>query len=260
MHDVRPMGCMFKYIIEKIIAMNILNKFIVNQAEKIKKREESKKLSYDELKEKEFEFWRNIRASAKEQIITGIKDFAKTIKKPNIYEGLPMILNIYNLRYNGHNGWDGGPSSIMQCLKPEDKNKVIWITVKKLSLSWSYTDEMIDRFLLNEDEKLVTYTKNNSTYTAFTNWYMVNVEYQKQTLGLYWEIHFDTNIEFKPTWGLNYKSFLPTGSQEALETERIWKEEISIALERNKLDERQKALAIRKLEIHTKYENISRRC
>ena len=105
--------------------MNIINKWILNRAEKIKKVQ-------DEIKKQELSSKENydlILKSHKKLLQSSIEeminDFAKEYESnpEHIQVGDSAIMNYYSIGREGRNGWDEGVRSLLEQIPQEERTK-----------------------------------------------------------------------------------------------------------------------------------------
>jgi hypothetical protein len=247
--------------------MNIINKWILNRAEKIKKVQ-------DEIKKQEFKSKENydlILKSHKKLLQSSIEeminDFAKEYESnpEHIQVGDGAIMNYYSIGGEGRNGWDGGVRSLLEQIPQEERTKPVTVKITKLYVDFSLSEEYVYRFF-NEFNELFLY-RNITVETVkqlFIQWRRnitndissVKVYTDRELIGLYKTAHFDYDGSFKPKWGLNIDSFIKEGTPEYDSTYELWTREIDINIKREELNQKLKELDDEKKQIDEKYRNI----
>ena len=247
--------------------MNIINKWILNKAEKIKKvQDEIKK---QELKSKEDYdlILKSHKKLLKSSIEEMINDFAKEYESnpEHIQVGDGAIMNNYSIGREGRNGWDGGVRSLLEHIPQEERTKPVTVKITKLYVDISLSDEYVDKFF-NEFNESFLY-RNITVETVkqfFIQWRRnitndvssVKVYTDRELIGIYKTAHFDYDGSFKPKWGLNINSFLKEGTPEYDRTYEIWTREIDINIQRDELNRKLKELDDEKKQIDKEYKNI----
>lgn len=247
--------------------MNIINKWILNRAEKIKKvQDEIKK---QELKSKEDYdlILKSHKKLLKSSIEEMINDFAKEYESnpEHIQVGDGAIMNNYSIGREGRNGWDGGVRSLLEHIPQEERTKPVTVKITKLYVDLSLSDEYVDKFF-NEFNESFLY-RNITVETVkqfFIQWRRnitndvssVKVYTDRELIGMYKTAHFDYDGSFKPKWGLNINSFLKEGTPEYDRTYEIWAREIDINIKREELNQKLKELDDEKKQIDEEYRNI----
>ena len=128
---------------------------------------------------------------------------------------------------NVFNGWDLGPNAILNNLSTEELQSPVKVVITEMFIDTSRTYEMLEKYL---DEVYVEPTLIQSASTVvemFKTWYHRNYSHHPD-YSLYVAAKFDIlgDVKFKPTWGLNIKSFLPIDSKQGKITEDLWSQEI----------------------------------
>lgn len=236
----------------------MFEKWILKRAEKIKaEKTAQEKVRVEDVKATQHRR-REIIKEAKEILNNFYSDLEKTMEPDSrmVKAGDRAILNIYDMLFeNNVAGWDGGPRSLLTHTPKEDQTEPMYVNIKSVGFDRSLAWEKVDRFVnkYNESElkkwidakQLVTVFKSGKTSNLKTYLY-----------GLYFSAQFETETTFHPTWTLNLSSFLKEGTEEAIITEKVWKEEIQIEKDLKVLNERKKEICLRKREIDEKYKGI----
>lgn len=230
-------------------------RFIKAKIERTKKIEEEKR-KLDAVEFNKMYAWRqSIKKLLNEQIESEEDSFRKLFPEP-FGVGDVLILNRYSIDYDSSNGWDSGGLGLLSCIDRKEKKSPVIVKVTSVDVSYSFVSEMIERFINNteSDDYLKHWVDNNLLIKRFKNWY---INYSRLTIpnhfGLYWDIKFETNITFKPKWGLNSNSFHLLYSDAGKLTESLWIEESSIEEEIRELENKRKALETRKRKIDEEY-------
>lgn len=247
--------------------MNIINKWILNRAEKIKKAQDE--YEKQELKSKEnydliLKSHKKLLQSSIEEMIN---DFAKEYESnpEHIQVGDSAIMNYYSIGREGRNGWDGGVRSLLEQIPQEERTKPVTVKITKLYVDFSLSEEYVYRFF-NEFNESFLY-RNITVETVkqlFIQWRRnitndissVKVYTDRELIGLYKTAHFDYDGSFKPKWGLNIDSFIKEGIPEYDSTYELWTREIDINIKREELNQKLKELDDEKKQIDEKYRNI----
>lgn len=177
--------------------------------------------------------------------------------------GDDVILNIYNLKHDGRNSWDGGPVALHNLCKEKNDYQNLVVTGKVTEVRLSMTlvneriDAIVDRELWNEWDKLIAHKDYAfaKVYEILKRWSeSYNMPYSY--LSAYWDVFFDTNCEFKPKWGLNCGSWLDINSEEGKLTKQIWVEEIEIEYKRKEIEQQLNAIKQRKNDLEKRYKGL----
>jgi hypothetical protein len=240
--------------------MNVINKWILNRAEKIKAREKSTEVA----RQKEYEKQRHVIERAKQILYDSLKPFIDKMNEApcHIKAGDVAILNRYNMLHpHSQNGWDGGPGTFLRHCHEDDRNTPINCDIISIHVDCSFAHEKIEKWIDNQSyEKLEQHIKLGTLKQAYFNWFenlTPSSMLWKSTYGLYRTAMFKAHFtKFNPSWGLNVGSFLECNTPEAKETVEIWREEISLDFARKQLKEQTDKIDARKREIDEKYRNI----
>jgi hypothetical protein len=247
--------------------MNIINKWILNRAEKIKKAQ-------DEYEKQEFKSKENydlILKSHKKLLQSSIEEMINNFAKEyesnpeHIQVGDGAIMNYYSIGREGRNGWDEGVRSLLEQIPQEERTKPVTVKITKLYVDFSLSEEYVYRFF-NEFNESFLY-RNITVETVkqlFIQWRRnitndissVKVYTDRELIGLYKTAHFDYDGSFKPKWGLNIDSFIKEGTPEYDSTYELWTREIDINIKREELNQKLKELDDEKKQIDEKYRNI----
>jgi hypothetical protein len=208
--------------------MNIIDRYILRKAEKIKLKKKIKKLEENLKQEKFWEELREVRKEASNKIEEEFDRRAEEMmllpKHVNI--GDKVILNKYNIGYYPNNGWDGGPTSyITNC---GDKSPVT-LRLTDIYVDFSLANDRLEKWIedrsidyLNLDAKTLIHD-----YSVYYNKKYNDIDsIGFGNLGLYLTAKFEpVSHKFAPIWGLNLASFLKLDSEEGQRTLILWKEE-----------------------------------
>lgn len=238
---------------------SLYQKFIFNQAESIKKKQEEaealetkKKMelsaAYDKKAAK--------RKSAKDLLYAFLKEQEKAFMKkfPQPFQiGDVVILNKYNIGKNSSNGWDMGAQAIFSCLDKKNYDGLpIFGPVTKVQISHSYSEELVDKWLSDQSDERIALMMETQDHLVRTYVMWFN-NYARLTisnhLGMYWDVFFELNIKFQPRWGLNSNSFHLLDSELGKKTKEIWEEEASIDYLLEEASNRTLLLTTRKKEL-----------
>jgi hypothetical protein len=153
--------------------MNIINKWILNKAEKIKKSQDE--IKKQELKSKQdYELvLKSHKNLLKSSIKEMINDFAKEYESnpEHIEVGDNAIMNYFSIGREGRNGWDGGVSSLLNHIPQQERTSPVTVKITKLYVDHSHSDEYIDRFFVNHcDEWLYKNMTVESVKKFFIQW------------------------------------------------------------------------------------------
>jgi hypothetical protein len=247
--------------------MNIINKWILNRAEKIKKSQDE--IEKQELKTKQdynlvLKSYKNLLKSSIKEMIN---DFAKEYESnpEHIEVGDGAIMNYFSIGREGRNGWDGGVSSLLNHIPQQERTKPVTVKITKLYVDHSLSDEYIDRFFVNHsDEWLHKNITVESVKKFFIQWRRTitndvsskKVYTDRELIGLYKTAHFDYDGSFKPKWGLNINSFLKEGTPEYYKTYEMWAREIVINIQREEVNQKLKELNDEMKKIDEEYRGI----
>jgi hypothetical protein len=213
-------------------------------------------LRWEMLKQQE----RELRKLFDQVVDEAVIHFKNTVECPH-KPGDGLVLNIYGLKYDGSNSWDGGPNGLHCTINQKyNKNTFIAATCTEVrvsrSLIWEKIDNYISRVIWDKWEQALANpaaAKHELVkYLNDTHKYNFDLQY----LGVYWDVFFKTNTDFQPQWGLNAASWLPNNSPEAIETVKVWMEEIDIEERRTALKEKLNEIEKRKKEIGAQYKGI----
>jgi hypothetical protein len=247
--------------------MNIINKWILNSAEKIKK-------SQDEIKKRELKSKEDYnlvltshRKLLKSSIEEMINDFAKEYESnpEHIEVGDNAIMNYFSIGREGRNGWDGGVSSLLNHIPQQERTSPVTVKITKLYVDLSLANEYIDRFFINHcDEWLHKNITVGAVKKFFIQWRQVitndvsskKLYTDRELIGLYKTAHFDYDGSFKPKWGLNINSFLKEGTPEYYKTYEMWAREIVINIQREEVNQKLKELNDEMKKIDEEYRGI----
>lgn len=245
-------------------SMGIFDKWILARAKRIETERNEQQAAEQQKYYCEYAERLKIRAAAREQINTALEAEISEFKKtPHHLEiGKPAILNVYSLSRDGYNGWDGGPSSLIQHCKFIDEPIVV--TILEVYVDTSLTHEMADRFLdADHSVAMKHWVEQGSAGRMFIDW----LKLQRKTriyhgfgndVCLYWTAKFETSpsLNFQPKWGLNVDSFISQGEAQFNETWKVWRDEIElthlISKKKDELDAVRRDLA----KLQENYRNI----
>jgi hypothetical protein len=245
--------------------MNIINKWILNRAEKIKADKEAREKSTEAARQKEYERQRQVNQKAKQILYESLQPFIDKMSEEtcHIKPTDVAVINKYGMLHKDcFNGWDGGPNSFLRHCHEDDRNTPVMVDILSIHVDTSLAHERIENWVDNRSyevlEKLIMNPGSlfAEYHTHATRMTPKDYTFGK-TYGLYKTAMFKGHFtKFNPTWGLNVGSFLECNTPEAKETVEIWREEISLDFARKQLKEQTDKIDARKREIDEKYRNI----
>jgi hypothetical protein len=247
--------------------MNIINKWILNRAEKIKKVQDEIKKQELSSKENYDLILKSHKKLLKSSIEEMINDFAKEYESnpEHIQVGDGAIMNNYSIGREGRNGWDGGVLLLLKHIPKEERTKPVTVKITKLYVDLSLSHEYVDGFFNEFNESFLYRNITVERVKQFFIQWRRNVTNDvpgkkvytdRELIGLYKTAHFDYDGSFKPKWGLSINSFLKEGTPEYDTTYEIWTREIDINIKREELNQKLKELDDEKKQIDEKYKNI----
>ncbi len=223
--------------------MGIIKNWILNRA---KKYELENKKKYEEQLKIENSI-KNKKAADREALVNFLKEKQKDFEltRPKFTENTMSIVNKYSVKYDGHNGWDGGPRMLLDCIKSD---RPVYCNLTSLICDNSFTYELLDNYFCNTyRNEIFDVIADFEYFLNYRMQYKINVNgsisIQNETkYGFYWAYYFTPlDVDFKPSWPLNIYSFHLQGTNEFEKTEIQWlKEEEFIKLKRKFQEEERK--------------------
>jgi co-chaperonin GroES (HSP10) len=227
--------------------MKILDNWALKRAEKINKQQQEIIASKLELEAKQKEHSKNIRIVIESEIEKIAEQYAK---EPTHFKiGDRVILNKFNLKFSGVNGWDGGVNSLLNHIPKEEIKNPVTMIIIDIYVNKSWANEMIDKFFDNHTREWVyEQVQTVNAWNVYIHWFN---EYTKNRnyYGLYKTALFDYKCSFQPKWGLNINSFHAYDTNEYNKTWDLWEKEI-------KLYNITKEYAIKKKELELEFKQI----
>ena len=225
----------------------------IAKAARIQKERTGKVETADKARLERMAVWNRAYTTSRDKIQKDIDNVVMKMKKaqgdalrdpnmstqpysPRLIIGDKVIVNRYSLTYEGYNGWDSGPSVL---LDHRDKLRTtpLIFKVTGVKVAESYSEELLSRYLDEFDAETI----RSATTAGYLRQVAQAVKRDRHgyeflnEYGLYWDVHFDTESkDFEPKWGLNENSFLNIESPEGQETLALWEESISIIANYNK--------------------------
>jgi hypothetical protein len=236
--------------------------FFIKRAEKIQAKRKAEQDKQHEAWKKQSDEMFALNQKAKDILYAEIDKVAEKMKPHSqfVKEGDRAILNIYKMIFSDEmDGWDGGAGVLKNHWNRVDEKDVpIFVTIKNISVDKSYAHEAVDKFLYQVESSKLKIMIDQGILPIHFRAYLDRCKYTGfgLTYGLYFSATFDTEISFKPRWSLSLTCFLKEGTEAAIETEKIWREEIDIKEQREILNERKKQLEERQREINEQYKGI----
>ncbi len=216
-------------------------RFLEKIARNYIKKTETK--SADTIKENRVkeEHYRRVEQTAEKLLKDYVDDYAKSFDlNPRFKVGDRLIVNKYSIKCDSRNRWDSGATILCN----EITDRVIFVTVDKVYVTYSYAHDIIENYISRiEYDTLETRIKEGSLI-EFYNRYLTKQflsDSEFDNFGLYTNILFTTEDEsdFNPTWGLNEFAFHKDDSKEAAITENLWNWEMDlVSREKNIREER----------------------
>ena len=206
--------------------MKILDNWALKRAEKINKQQQDIIVSKLELEAKQKEHSKNIRIIIESEIEKIAEQYAK--EPAHFKIGDRVILNKFDLKFSGVNGWDGGVDSLLNNIPKEEIENPVTVIIKDIHVDKSWTNEMIDKFFDNHAKEWVyEQVQTANAWNVYIYWFN---EYTKNRnyYGLYKTALFYYKSSFQPKWGLNINSFHAYGTNEYKKTWDLWEKEIEL--------------------------------
>lgn len=244
--------------------MSLINKWILNRAEKIKKKQELIEKEKTEKRQERYNLLKEHKTKLRVEIEKNLHEESNKYNEEPTHINVEddAILNIYSMGREGYNGWDGGVGSLLSNIPKEEETKPVTLKITKIYVDHSLSNEIIDNFFDNHsDEWLYEKITVDNVFKFFVNWRTVKLNdvstkklYDKRKiLGLYKTAHFEYDGSFKPKWGLNIDCFLKKGTPEYDRTYVIWEKEIDIKKKLQDANDLKKALELEKRKIEEEY-------
>lgn len=148
--------------------------------------------------------------------------------KCHLKVGSNVTLNIYDFDRPTRNGWDGGPTMLLNFIKQkEELDEIPTFKIESIYVDKSLAYEKIDNFLNNlEDYKIDDYTRHGNHTLEIIYLDYLNGKDQSPVFGkfgLYKTAMFSSTYKFQPSWGLNVNAFLVIGTPAAKRTQEIYR-------------------------------------
>jgi hypothetical protein len=238
---------------------NYWKRFVQKEAYRYKKEEEDKIAESNEA----YERMKKMKSSIRSYIIDRLN--SEKVRYEEMYPepfsvGDVLILNRYGIGKESSNGWDCGAHGLLSCVDKEDRKSPIIVRVTKCSITTSFSEEVIDRFIDQVDLNMLYdryLTEKESAFRSFCRYFSSYTSMPiPNHLGMYWDVYFETAIKFQPKWGLNFQSFHRATSEEGKLTAQLWEEESAIENELIQIEERRRDLESQKRNIDEKYRGI----
>lgn len=224
--------------------MKILDNWVLKRAEKINKQQQEIIVSKLELETKQKEHCKSIKTLIESEIERIAKKYAK---EPTHFKiGDKVILNKFNLKFSGVNGWDGGVNSLLNHIPKEEIKEPITMIITDIYVDKSWANEMIDKFFDNYSKEWV-YEKVQITnaWNVYIYWFIEHTKNRNITYcGLYKTAKFNYEGSFQPKWGLNINSFHAYGTNEYQKTWDLWEKEIKLNNIRKEYEIKKKELEL----------------
>lgn len=220
--------------------MNWLDKYILNRADNIRKKQEAAKKAEDIIKTEISAKRKNIR----ERLQNIVKFYANELDKQPTHINVDdeVVLNIYNLVKYARNGWDGGPSSLAKLIK--DKEAITGVpefVIKDIYVDFSLSNERIENYIDSIDDRTVDFVFKQidnsleSLYKTYCSKRESNPCFD--LFGLYKTATFTSSYKFQPNWGLNVNSFLKKDSPAGKQTIKIYHRQLKESAIRKKISD-----------------------
>ena len=213
--------------------MKIINDWILKRASAIQEREKVKATKLQEERDKKYRADLYLLQVRRNSIITELRKLVTELKgkECHIKEGDEAVINYYSLGRNGHNGWDGGPSTLISSIPEEELTKPVTVRITDVYVDTSLALELVDLYFAKHSiDYLSKRCPIEDSWFHYCKW--LNSRGSDGSLGnrygLYKTAKFDYMGSFKPKWGLNVDSFLTKGTPEYDKTIDLWTREIEI--------------------------------
>ena len=242
-----------------------LDRWALKRAAKIKPVVEKVQKKKADDWQKNYAIRQQLVIESRKMIHVGLQPIIEKLEKTpcHIKVGDRAIMNVYELNYQGIGVWDGGARTYTRNATEAGFPGPHYVTITDIRIDTSYTDDKIDKWIANLDEKVLKdLLTSGNTFAAFSRWFhnygsTINIFYYPDTLGVYKNAFFDVGeCTFKPKWGLCVANFLKDDSESGKLTAAIVTEETEIDEKTKKLYEMKAALDARKREIEETYKGI----
>jgi hypothetical protein len=159
-----------------------------------------------------------------------VNSYAEDLEKSKCHlkVGDEATLNIYDFDRPTRNGWDGGPTMLLNYIaQKEEMPEMPVFKIESIYVDKSLAFEKIENFLKNiDDYELNVYAMQNNhaleiAYSAYLNSRDQSAVFSK--FGLYKTAMFSSPYKFQPSWGLNVYAFLVLGTPAAKSTQDIYR-------------------------------------